>query len=184
MISVVRQNLAIYHLKKGVIACPTDTVLGLSCLPCNMTAINKILTLKQRSATKGLILIASDIHYFAPFVDNILMLQQFEKASKTAAKPTTYLLKASRNTGFLLTGKFDTIAIRLTNQPLIKTLCNACNSALVSTSANITGKPVATSILGLKVLFADKLNFIIAPTKSPQHKPSLIVDLQTQERHR
>jgi len=97
--------------------------------------------------------------------------------------PTTYLLKANQKTSKLLTGRFDTIAIRLTNDPLITKLCQASNSALVSTSANTSGKNSATSVLELNVFFKQELDFIITP-QNYNNSPSKIINLQTGERIR
>ena len=47
-------------LRGGVIAYPTEGVFGLGCLPDDPFAMQRLLGIKQRDATKGLILIAAD----------------------------------------------------------------------------------------------------------------------------
>ena len=42
----------------GVVTCPTEGVFGLSCLPADAAAVQRLLDIKQREASKGLILIA------------------------------------------------------------------------------------------------------------------------------
>jgi len=61
MIINTRIRLALHHLKKGVIAHPTDTIYGLGCLANNSAGIQKIIELKKRKLNKGFILLASDI---------------------------------------------------------------------------------------------------------------------------
>jgi tRNA A37 threonylcarbamoyladenosine synthetase subunit TsaC/SUA5/YrdC len=56
--------------------------------------------------------------------------------------------------------------VRLTDNALISALCTKLGSALLSSSANITGKPIATSMLELNVSFKQELDFIIAPKKN------------------
>ena len=57
-------------LKEGnVIAYPTEGVWGLGCDPLNEAAVLKLISLKNRSIDKGLILIGSDINQFSDFVD-------------------------------------------------------------------------------------------------------------------
>jgi hypothetical protein len=51
----------------------------------------------------------------------------------------------------------------------------------LSSSANITGKPIATSMLELNVSFKQELDFIIAPKKN-NTEPSHIINAHTQER--
>jgi len=106
-----RERLAANCLKAGgVISHPTDTIQGLCCLPQFESSIDRVLQLKRRSASKGLILLASDVHYFTDYVADPSQLSQIT----IDQVPTTYLLKASQNTSQLLTGGFDTVAIRLT----------------------------------------------------------------------
>ncbi|WP_190600820.1 L-threonylcarbamoyladenylate synthase [Candidatus Vesicomyidisocius sp. SY067_SCS001] len=163
----------------GVISNPTDTIQGLSCLPKFEPSMNKILQFKHRSSAKGLILLASNVHYFKDYVKDTSLLINIT----IDAQPTTYLLKANGCTSQLLTGDFDTIALRLTNNELITNLCTITHSALVSSSANITNKCNVRSILGLKVFFSDKLDYIIPP-KTYNIQASKIINLQTGEKIR
>ncbi len=173
-------RLAVSCLKTGgVISNPTDTIQGLTCLPKFESSMAKILQLKRRSSSKGLILLASDVRYFIDYVKDASLLGNITMDSQ----PTTYLLKANKQASKLLTGGFDTIALRLTNNQLITNLCVATNNALVSSSANITNKRSATSILDLKKFFSNKLDFIIPP-KTYNTQASKIINLQTGEKIR
>ncbi|BBB22763.1 tRNA threonylcarbamoyladenosine biosynthesis protein [Abyssogena phaseoliformis symbiont OG214] len=163
----------------GVISNPTDTIQGLTCLPKFKLSMARVLQLKRRSSAKGLILLASDVRYFIDYVEDASLLVDVT----IDAQPTTYLLKANEHTSKLLTGDFDTIALRLTNNQLITNLCVATNGALVSSSANITSKRSATSMLDLKEFFSDKLDFIIPP-KTYNTQASKIINLQTGEKIR
>lgn len=167
----------------GVISTPTDTIQGLSCLPAYEHSIQKILQLKHRNPAKGLILLASNISLLEPYVQDISLLLQI----KPQQQPTTYLLKSNDNVSPLITGAFDTVAVRLTDKPLITDLCVKCNSALVSTSANISAKQGVNSILGLNICFKQQLDFILTPKKTNKNnnpQPSQIINLQTGERLR
>ncbi|MDN6319504.1 MAG: Sua5/YciO/YrdC/YwlC family protein, partial [Marinobacter sp.] len=48
-------------LRGGVIAYPTEAVWGLGCDPWNLSAVTRILTLKNRPVEKGMILVASSV---------------------------------------------------------------------------------------------------------------------------
>ncbi len=173
-------RFAAFCLKAGgVISNPTDTIQGLSCLPKFEFSMIRILQFKHRSNAKGLILLASDVHYFKDYVKDTSLLVNVT----IDIQPTTYLLKAHRSTSQLLTGAFDTIALRLTNNQLITNLCTVTHSALVSSSANITNKCNAKSVLDLKVFFGDKLDYIIPP-KTYNTQASKIINLQTGEKIR
>ncbi|MEO1939980.1 L-threonylcarbamoyladenylate synthase [Candidatus Thioglobus sp.] len=172
-----KTRLASEYLKAGgVISHPTDTIQGLSCLPRFEHSMHRLLKIKQRSAAKGLILLASDARYLEDYVAYVSQL----KSIKNTDVPTTYLLKASSKISKLLMGEFSTVAIRLTDNTLIAELCKATNSALVSSSANTTGKHSATSVLNLNVFFKGELDFMIAP-KNYNNSPSRIINLETGE---
>lgn len=176
----IQTTLAAQYLQRGgVISIPTDTIQGLSCLPDELLAVEKIINLKRRSANKGLILLSSDPAYVAAYVANPALLDEID----IKGEPTTYLLEASANAPSLLTGGFSTIAIRLTDNHLIQDLCMQTHSALVSTSANTSGKDCATSILQLKVFFGQDLDYVIAP-KNYNGQASKIINLETGERVR
>ncbi len=162
----------------GVVSNPTDTIQGLTCLPYEQS-IQKMLYLKRRNPAKGLILLANDVCFFHPYVEDESLLAQINSQKQ----PTTYLLKANKNVPRLITGDFDTVAVRLTDDTLISSLCERLSSALLSSSANISGKPVATNILELNVVFKQELDFIITP-KNYNSQPSQIINLQTGERLR
>ncbi|MBA5248105.1 MAG: L-threonylcarbamoyladenylate synthase [Gammaproteobacteria bacterium] len=158
----------------GVISMPTDTIQGLTCLPAYEQSMQKLLQLKHRNSAKGLILLASNINFLLPYVQEPSLLTRI----KPQQQPTTYLLKANSNISPLITGEFDTVAVRITNNPLITTLCQQCNSALLSTSANITGKQTANTALKLTVYFKQQLDFILTP-QNDNNQASQIIDGQT-----
>lgn len=158
----------------GVISMPTDTIQGLTCLPAYEQSIQKLLQLKHRPPTKGLILLTSDINFLLPYVKEASLLTQI----KPQQPPTTYLLKANNSVSPLITGTFDTVAVRITDNPLITALCKKCNSALLSTSANITGKQVANSMLKLNMYFKQQLDFMLTP-ENYNNQASQIIDGQT-----
>ena len=64
------------HIKKasdimlngGVIAYPTEGVFGLGCIPLNSKAVHRILKIKKRDISAGLIVIASDYDQISDWV--------------------------------------------------------------------------------------------------------------------
>jgi L-threonylcarbamoyladenylate synthase len=175
-----KSRQAIRFLKAGgLVSIPTDTIQGLSCLPEFDYALERLIVLKNRSLKKGLLLLASERHYFEPFVANVQDLQAIDYQTP----PTTYLLKAHLNTNIVLTGGQKTIALRLSKHPLIVDLCRACASALVSSSANISHRPVAKNIRTLKQIFPTELDYIIPP-EDGKKLPSKIINFNTGERLR
>jgi len=162
----------------GVVSLPTDTIQGLSCLPFEYS-LRRLIELKRRSTGKGLILLSSNVNHFNDYVESPALLKKLSVHDQ----PTTYIIKASKNAPKLLMGEHDTIALRLTNNPLIQSLCELTDNPLVSSSANISGLNVASSALKLRVYFQDQLDYIIKPDTTSQ-QPSSIINLHTGEKLR
>lgn len=162
---------------------PTESVYGLHCLPHHLNAIKKILQLKQRSEDKGLILIASCWaqldEYIAPLPDRVK-----EKVESACAVPTTWIIPARQQVSPLITGEFNTVAVRITTHLFISCLCDLLNSPLISTSANISGQAVARSAAEIKAIFPEGIDLIIEGEVPPANQPSQILDAMTGERWR
>ena len=144
----------------GVVAAPTEAVFGLSCDPLDSEAVSRILQLKQRPASKGLILIASDTRQLEPFVDNTDILKQ-SSIQESWPGPVTWLVPANPDVPAWLTGNHDTIAVRVTDHPVMSRLCEECGHALVSTSANGAGQDPARNALQTRRIFGDALDWIL-----------------------
>ena len=130
----------------GVLAWPTEAIWGMGCDPLNPHAIQRLLAIKQRSPSKGLILMAGDYAQILPF---ILPLPpgRMQAVRDSWPGPHTWLLPANPNTPDWITGGSELVAVRVTAHPLSRDLCQAFGGALVSTSANRSGHPPARSAL-------------------------------------
>ncbi|PLR43403.1 L-threonylcarbamoyladenylate synthase type 1 TsaC [Chimaeribacter arupi] len=125
-----------------VIAYPTEAVFGLGCDPDSEQAVNALLTLKQRPKEKGLILIAADYSQLVPYIDDSrLTQQQQEQIFATWPGPVTWVIPACKTTPDWLTGRFSSLAVRVSDHPVVRQLCRQFGKPLVSTSANLTGLP-------------------------------------------
>lgn len=130
-------------LNKGkIIAYPTESVFALGCDPDNKQAINKLLLIKKRSWKKGFILIAGNYKQIIPYINEKKITEKQKKnIILKNKKPTTWVFPVKNNISKLLTGKFQSIAIRITEFKINKILCFLYNKPIISTSANISGFP-------------------------------------------
>ncbi|QIQ20479.1 L-threonylcarbamoyladenylate synthase type 1 TsaC [Zophobihabitans entericus] len=131
---------AIKHIHQHeVIAYPTESIFGLGCDPDDEQAVMKLLKLKQRPIEKGLILIADSYEQLRPYIDDsTLTEQQKQTIFASWPGPVTWVFPKRATTPFFLTGQFDSIAVRVTNHPLVKALCQKLGKPFVSTSANLS----------------------------------------------
>ena len=136
---------AVKKIKAGeVIAYPTEAVFGLGCDPLNEDAIFNLLSLKKRSAEKGLILIASTLSQLEPYLQlNQAITSQIEAS---LPEPITWLVPYQSWVPEWLTGNHSKLAVRVITHPIAKLLCEKNGAPLVSTSANIHTKPPATHL--------------------------------------
>ncbi|WP_286234202.1 L-threonylcarbamoyladenylate synthase [Thalassotalea sediminis] len=169
----------------GVIAYPTEAVFGLGCDPDNQSAVEKILRIKNRPVEKGLILLAGNYSQLLPYIDDSAIPQD-KRYSVLSRWPDgiTQVVPANENTPAYLTGKFNTIAVRITSQPDVVALCLQTGKPIVSTSANYSGHPPATTWQEVEHSLADSVDYLIKGQTLGFDKPSTIIDALTGETFR
>lgn len=145
--------------RKGqVIAYPTEAVFGLGCDPKNEQAVRQVLSLKNRPVEKGLILIASNVDQLLPYADfNRLADNIRQLVDASWPGPNTWLIPKHPFTPDFLTGGSDLIAVRISAHPVVRELCDNLDSALVSTSANISGEAPARNQSQIMSQFGDSV---------------------------
>ena len=132
------------HLEQGeLILYPTDTVWGIGCDATNYDAIEKIFHLKQRHESKSLICLVSDLNMLNHYVENIP--EAAYAILKSADKPTTIIYDDPINVAENLIANDNTLAIRIIQDDFCQKLIKKLKRPLVSTSANISGKPAPRS---------------------------------------
>ena len=160
----------------GLLAYPTEAVWGLGCLPSREDTILRLLALKQRPAEKGLILIAADWSQLAPWVAD-----SQPPAAAAALWPghVTCLVDAAATLSPLIRGQHTRVAVRISAHPAVKALCLACDSALISTSANRHGMATPRSKLQLRRQLGHGLDGILHAELGGAASASRIMDPQT-----
>ncbi|MDH4234710.1 MAG: Sua5/YciO/YrdC/YwlC family protein [Gallionella sp.] len=161
------------HLKRGgLIAYPTESCYGLGCDPDNRTAVLRLLKLKQRPQHKGLIVIASNYRQVARYLQPLAPAQQ-QQLIAAGAQAVTYLMPARHSAPRWLRGSHDTLAVRITAHRQAAQLCKSVNSALVSTSANLSGQRPARTYAQCLRLFGRKV-WVLPGRVGKRKKPSTI----------
>jgi L-threonylcarbamoyladenylate synthase len=154
----IKRAAAILH-QGGIVAYPTEGVWGLGCDPRNAEAVLRLLALKRRPWEKGLILIAASYEQLAPFIAPTPAM--LKRVRATWPGPVTWLLPARDSTPPWLRGAHCTLAARVTAHPRAAALCRRFGGALVSTSANLSGRRAATRRLQVQRYFGTDLDYIV-----------------------
>ena len=163
-------------LCSGVVACPTEAVWGLSCDPDNEVAVNKILALKNRPVAKGLILVAADQSQFGRLLAD-LSPEQANKLACSWPGPATWLLPHRNQVPPWISGAHDTVALRVSDHPVVRALCLAWGGPLVSTSANPSGARAAVESFQVRRYFKDHLDYLLPGAVGGTGRPTGIRDL-------
>ncbi len=171
--SAFRLRQAAHCLRQGgIVAYPTEAIYGLGCDPLNRKAVDRLLTLKQRPLSKGLILIAERFEQLIPYMGD-LPREKLDTAMESWPGPHTWLLPASKNTPGWLTGGRNSIALRVTAHPVAAGLCRTFGGAIVSTSANLSGKQPAKTPLQVR-LRCPGTDDILHGSTGPEQQPTRI----------
>ncbi len=166
-------------LRRGhIVAVPTEAVYGLSCHAENIDAVGRLLSLKGRAKNKGFIVAASDWQYLAPYVGP-LSQDVVDKMQSTWPGPVTWVVPANKNMDKILRGNFDTIALRISDHPVLSGLCHLLAGAVVTTSANLSGMPPATTLAEIGQYFPGQLDGVVAGDLGGLAKPTVIRDALT-----
>ena len=145
--------------KGGIIAYPTEAVYGLGCLPDKRDAVYRLLLLKKRSVSKGLILVAA-------FPEQLEKYVYYPGASvrdmvlTSWPGPVTWLLPAKQGTPDWIKGSHTTVAVRVSGHPVVRALCREAG-VLVSTSANPEHKRPARTLRKVVEYFGHTLDYIV-----------------------
>lgn len=162
----------------GVIAYPTEAVFGLGCDPLNEKAVRRLLALKGRPIAKGLIVIAAHLAQLEPLLIP-LDDQLRNRLQATWPGPITWLAPARPKVPGWLRGRHDTLAVRVTAHPVAAALCKLWGGPLVSTSANLGGRPPARTALAVRGRFGRRLDYIVPGVVGGAERPTEIRDLHS-----
>ena len=143
----------------GLVITPTDTVYGIMGDALNEDVIRKVFSVKKRSYGKPLILLMNSFEMLNYYTDEIS-----EKEKKIIEKfwpgLVTIILKKNDKISNLITSGSEYVGIRIPdNEDLLK-IIGKLNRPVISTSANISGTEVITSIDLLEDDLIDEIDYI------------------------
>jgi L-threonylcarbamoyladenylate synthase len=184
MPSILAQEIlksALSCLKQGlVIAYPTEAVYGLGCDPFNLSAVQRLLTIKGRSMEKGLILVASEWSQIESLIEPIPP-PSLAQIFSTWPGPNTWVFPANQHVPDWIKGRHSTIALRISAHPIIQELCRTFASPLVSTSANRESELPLRDTRSVEIMFGKQIDFIVPGKVGGQANPTTIRDAITGE---
>jgi L-threonylcarbamoyladenylate synthase len=158
----------------GTILYPTDTVWGLGCDACNAAAVARIFEIKQRSDSKSLVLLASDLDMVAKFVKEVpdiaIDLVEVNDAPMTIIYPGAVCSETGDKWHLAANcvAADGTVGIRIPLIDWCRQLVFKLGRPIVSTSANISGEPTPQRFSGIPQEIKDAVDFVVPPSVDTQ----------------
>lgn len=174
-----------YHIKQavdairrgGVIACATDTVWGISCDATDPAAVRRVFEIKQRADSKALITLVGSLSQLERWVDGIPDVAY--ELIEAAVNPLTIVYDSARGLAPELLAPDGSIGVRLTSDPFCLGVCMSLGKPIVSTSANISGRPAPAIFGQIEPEILDSVDFISQWRRNDTaaHTPSTVIKL-------
>jgi L-threonylcarbamoyladenylate synthase len=158
----------------GIVAYPTEYCFGLGCDPRNRDAVTRLLRLKRRAVSKGLIVLGANVEQLSPYALDI-------PAAVLASwpGPHTWLVTPRPSAPLWITGSKPRIALRVSAHPVAAALCHAASMAIVSTSANRAGETPARNHRDVLRRFGQRIDFVVFGRVGDAPAPTPIRDAVT-----
>ena len=158
----------------GIVAYATEYCFGLGCDPHNCNAVYRLLRIKRRPISKGLIVIGADIGQFTPYVERFP-----REVLATWPGPHTWLLTPCPGVPRWITGHHARIAVRVTAHPQAAALCRTVGMAIVSTSANRTRESPVRNCREVLRRFGNDVDYVLRGRVGDAPAPTPIRDAIT-----
>lgn len=157
----------------GVVACPTETFVGLLANALDAAAVLEVCRLKGRAADQPIGVLLPDLAAL-----DVVALEVPERARELAAKhwpgPLSLVLRARPELPHALT-RDGTVSVRVPGPSPALDLVRAFGAPLTATSANRSGEPPARTAAEARAAFGDALAAIVEG-ESPGGLASTILD--------
>lgn len=163
----------------GIIVYPTDTIWGIGCDALNGKTIDKLFSLKNRSAEKSMIILIADENLLMKYVKEVP--EQAWDLIQYSERPLTIIYPQAINLPKNLIAKDGTIAIRIVKHGFAHDLLKRFNHPIVSTSANLSDKKTPANFHEIDPAILGNVDYVVdlPLTKTANPQPSVIMKIET-----
>lgn len=160
----------------GIVAYPTDTVWGIGCDATNAEAVKKIGEIKQRVDKSYLVLMTDEgmLQRYVKYVPEVAW-----DLIDAAEEPLTIIYPEGYNLAAGVCASDGTVGVRLTEDPFCQALIRKVRKPLISTSANLSGKPTPCYFDEIEPEVLNLLDYVVQYKREDRTpmKPSSIIKL-------
>lgn len=138
----------------GTILYPTDTIWGIGCDARNRDAVERLYTIKERDHSKSM----------------LVLVENGKWKVESCERPTTYILPQERWQAMLgediadnLPAADGSLGIRIPNHAFCQEVIRRLGAPLVSTSANLSGRPSPASYDDIEEELKRRVDYCVPP---------------------
>ncbi len=158
---------------KKIVCIPTDTIYGLSVSAYEKQLLKKVSELKGR--TSPFILLMDSLNKIRGILNEIPVSFLKLKAARLIPGPITMLLRVRVKVDYIVSSE-GKVAVRIPSMDFLQKVLRELDFPIISTSANISGKPPARTIDDARKYFGRKVDLYIDGGELGGY-PSTIIDL-------
>ncbi len=157
----------------GIILYPTDTVWGIGCDATDPEAVAKIYAIKNRSDSKSLVLLASDMDMICRYVRDVpemaVQLVEVNDKPMTIIYPGAVVgAKGEGRSAHCLAwntvAEDGTVGIRIPMMDFCQQLVSRLGRPIVSTSANVSGEPTPRKFAEISDTVRSSVDHVVEPS--------------------
>ena len=159
----------------GLILYPTDTVWGIGCDATNAAAVKRVYQLKRRDDSKALIVLIDSADHLDHYVVDVPAIAR--ELIDVAVNPLTIIYEGAYNLAPNVLGAEDSVGIRIPNDEFCHRLCERFGKPIVSTSANVSGQPTASTFAQIDEAIVQGVDYAVNYRRedTTPHNPSNII---------
>ena len=172
---IIKEAVAVIK-KGGIVSYPTESFYALGVMAEDEGAVDRLYSIKHRSADKPLPVIVGDLSTLHSVVRDVpreanSLIKRFWPG------PLTLVFEAQGNIPELLTGRTGKLAARIPGESIALYIAKKAGFAVTATSANLSAMPPAEDARSVVNYFNDAVDLIIDGGSAPGGRPSTIVDV-------
>jgi L-threonylcarbamoyladenylate synthase len=165
--------------KKGIILYPTDTIWGIGCDATCAEAVSRVSQLKKRGSEKSFILLLDEGGRLPSYIKEVP--ETAWPLIEYSTRPLTIIYDGAKNLPEEVIAEDGSVGIRITNDEFCKRLIGGLRKPLLSTSANISGKPWPASFDEIDPEIINGVDYVVnwRQNEKAEVQPSTIMRLKT-----
>ncbi|MDE5845945.1 MAG: threonylcarbamoyl-AMP synthase [Muribaculaceae bacterium] len=161
----------------GIILYPTDTVWGIGCDAANEEAVRKIYELKKREDSKSMLVLVGSEGMLQRTVKDVPEIAW--QLIEAAVNPMTIIYDHPIGVADSLKAEDGSLGIRITSEKFSRMLCERMRGPIVSTSANVSGKPTPMTFAEISSEIKNGVDYVcrFRQKEKASSKPSNIIKI-------